>query len=76
MRPRDAPLFCFSIVQDHASGDILLYAVGIFLWPTAGVKSNWKSRFGAEIADRPRCETFVVGIGKTKKSTFDPGDWL
>ena len=76
MTQQDATLRYFSVVQDHASGDILLYAVGIFLWPTAGVKSNWKSRFGAEIADRPRCETFAIGIGKTKKLPFDPGDWL
>jgi hypothetical protein len=30
------------------------YAVGIFLCPAAGVKSNWKSRFVPDISNRPR----------------------
>jgi hypothetical protein len=30
------------------------YAVGIFLCPAAGVKSNWKSRFVADISNRLR----------------------
>jgi hypothetical protein len=75
MAQRDATLPCFSVVRNRATGDILLYAVGIFLWPTAGAKSNWKSRFVAEIAVQPRCETIAIGIGKTKKSSFDAGDW-
>jgi hypothetical protein len=32
--------------------------VGIFLCPAAGVKSNWKNRFIADISNRPR---YIVG---------------
>jgi hypothetical protein len=33
------------------------YAVDIFFIPAAGVKSNWESRFLAELSNRPRCST-------------------
>jgi len=32
----------------------LFYAVAIFLGPAAGLKSNWKGRFMAEVSDRLR----------------------
>jgi hypothetical protein len=34
------------------------YAVGIFLCPAAGVKSNRKNRFMADIPNRPRYRPF------------------
>ena len=38
------------------------YAVGIFLCPAAGVKSNGKSRFGAGISNRPRYNRKIAKV--------------
>jgi len=40
--------------MEHVIGPAQSYAVGIFLCPAAGEKSNWKSRFLPDISNRPR----------------------
>jgi len=44
----------------------LIYAVGIFLCPAAGLRSKWKSRFMAEISNRLRYTSTAENAGSRR----------